>query len=317
MLKTIGVVILSILIVNASCWLSRDQYEEIKKVATWEVLPYETFLELFGNKTFEDMSSRVGQEIHSSEKDSFLKEDETVRLVSDAVLGDPAPVNAYDPRTKYPNCFKPPRQQGNCGSCYSFAIGMAFESRICIKSKNQILIELAPQYIVSCDSSNMKCRGGLLVESWRFLENTGIVSERCFPYVSGQSGYIPACPSKCVNSLDQFYALKANYNTYRSFTTIQAIKQELYDNGPLSTGMRTFEDFSAYRGGVYQYAWGRETDPHAVIIVGYGVDGSTPYWLIRNSWGTQWGENGYFRIVMNSVNAPEGRAGASSVPILG
>jgi C1A family cysteine protease len=295
--------------------LTIDQYEEIKKVATYEVLPYETFLELFGNKTFEEMSSRVGQPnilTVTETEESFLA-DETVKAVSDAEPLKANPVN-YDPRTIYPTCFRPARDQGFCGSCYAFSAAVAFESRICIASPSRYMIELSPQDIVSCDNDNMKCRGGYIAGTWAHLENFGAVSERCFPYVSGPAGFVPQCTSKCVSSVDQFYRFKANLRSYRPFTGIENIKTELVANGPMSTGMRTFEDFSAYKGGIYNYAWGRETDPHAVILVGYGVENGTNYWLIRNSWGTKWGENGYFRIIHNSVNAPEKMVGASSAP---
>lgn len=312
MYKILAIIIASTLIVNSSCYLTREQYEEIKKVATWDVMPYENFLQLFPNKTYEDISKRVGEHVITGGSWQVWEEPpkESVNIVA---AGDPLPTN-YDPRTTYPQCFDAPRQQGQCGSCYSFAVGLAFETRICIKSPKRYFWRLAPQYIVSCDGYNYKCRGGMMDQTWTFLENYGTVQESCFPYVSGQAGYVPSCPYNCVNG-EQMYKFQANKGSLRRFQTVDQIKQELYANGPVSTGMRTFEDFGVYQGGIYDYRYGRETDPHAVMFIGWGVEGGVNYWIIKNSWGPTWGESGYFRIKMYSVNAPENQAVTSQVPI--
>jgi len=161
----------------------------------------------------------------------------------------------------------------------------------------------------------MKCGGGLLVETWQHLENFGVPTERCNPYVSSE-GYVPGCPTACVSSIDQFYRFKAVKSTTRRMTNSESIKSEISTMGPVVTGMKTYEDFMTYNGGIYEYKWGRETDPHAVTIVGYGYDSArrNGYWIIRNSWGPKWGENGYFRIYFNSVNNPESNACAADAP---
>ncbi|EYC19985.1 hypothetical protein Y032_0023g813 [Ancylostoma ceylanicum] len=79
------------------------------------------------------------------------------------------------------------------------------------------------------------------------------------------------------------------------------IKKEIMTNGPVVASMRVFTDFYSYNGGVYVYTGGDDQGGHAVKIIGWGKERGTPYWLVANSWNTDWGENGgYFRILRGS-----------------
>ncbi len=77
------------------------------------------------------------------------------------------------------------------------------------------------------------------------------------------------------------------------------IKLEIFTKGPVSAGMATYEDFSAYKSGIYIHSVGDSTDHHAITIVGWGYDITykSEYWIVRNSWGPNWGEGGYFKIL--------------------
>jgi len=300
------------IIAFSSCWLTPGQYEEIKKVATWDLLPYNTFLELFGNKTFEQMSSRVGKQ-YSQASQPFLSDVPMVKAVADVGVST-APVS-FDVRQAFPQCFRPVRDQAHCGSCYAFAAVAAFEIRVCMQNRGKKLWELSPQDILQCDASNYKCEGGANIWTWQHIERFGITTEQCVPYVSGE-GYVPnGCPSLCTTSGRSAYEernrFKAVYGSLREFKSVESLKQELSTYGPVTSAMRTFEDFNAYQGGIYTYAWGRETDPHAIVIVGYGNQYGRQYWIVRNSWGAKWGENGYFRIWFGSLNDVESDACAS------
>ena len=78
----------------------------------------------------------------------------------------------------------------------------------------------------------------------------------------------------------------------------EAIKREIYKNGPLEASYTVYADFLSYKSGVYQHVTGKKLGGHAVRILGWGVDKttSTPYWLIANSWNTDWGDHGFFKI---------------------
>ena len=75
-----------------------------------------------------------------------------------------------------------------------------------------------------------------------------------------------------------------------------AIKTELINNGPVHTGFTVYQDFMNYKSGIYKHVSGSSLGGHAVVIIGYGVSNGTKYWICQNSWGANWGENGFFRI---------------------
>jgi C1A family cysteine protease len=71
-------------------------------------------------------------------------------------------------------------------------------------------------------------------------------------------------------------------------------------NGPVSAGMVTFEDIGPFQGGVYIHRVGKQTDHHAIVLIGWGYDVNyrSEYWIVRNSWGPEWGDQGYFKVLM-------------------
>lgn len=81
---------------------------------------------------------------------------------------------------------------------------------------------------------------------------------------------------------------------------VAALKAAVYNRGPVNVGYMVYEDFSSYRSGVYEYTWGKAQGGHGVVIVGY--DDTKQCFIVKNSWGTGWGENGYFRIAYSQVN---------------
>ncbi|VDM75817.1 unnamed protein product [Strongylus vulgaris] len=91
-------------------------------------------------------------------------------------------------------------------------------------------------------------------------------------------------------------------SAYGVAKTVAGIQKEIMTNGPVEAGYTVYEDFYQYTSGVYVHTAGKQLGGHAVKILGWGVDNNTPYWLVANSWNTDWGENaitrsGYFRIV--------------------
>ena len=78
---------------------------------------------------------------------------------------------------------------------------------------------------------------------------------------------------------------------------VESIKIEILANGPVETGFTVYADFFNYTGGIYQHLSGAAEGGHAVKIVGWGVEGTKHFWIVANSWGPYWGEEGYFRIL--------------------
>jgi len=101
---------------------------------------------------------------------------------------------SFDARTKWPNCFWPVRDQGQCGSCWAHGLSESFSVRQCSMGGNAV--ELSPQDAISCDKVNYGWQGGYIDKAWNYVLQTGLVTDKWFPYVSG-SGRVPACPTTC------------------------------------------------------------------------------------------------------------------------
>eukprot|EP00743_Colponemidia_sp_Colp-15_P000063 GILK01000076.1.p1 GENE.GILK01000076.1~~GILK01000076.1.p1 ORF type:complete len:320 (+),score=52.12 GILK01000076.1:34-960(+) len=188
----------------------------------------------------------------------------------------------------------PVRDQQQCGSCWAFGATEAFSDRLAIASNGKIDVVLSPEHLVSCDTQNYGCQGGYLDKAWDFIETTGVVSDACFPYTAG-SGVAPACASTCADG-SSWTTYKAKAGSVRQFTDVASIQLALMTNGPLEVAFSVYQDFFNYQSGVYSHVSGGLAGGHAVKLVGWGSDAGTDYWTIANSWGTGWGEQGFFRI---------------------
>lgn len=304
-------ILISICAYLSNCFLTRERYEEIKANVDFEVMEYETFLEIFGNKKSEEMSIHKGKNHLLGETElEFLNKKKTEEVFLDATplneiekssSGAGTTPEYFDWRDIYPQCFYPPYNQGDCGSCYSFSATFSLESRMCLKGKGMYRYRLSQQDVVSCDINNNKCLGDTIVNTYRYLENYGTCSYDCKPYVSGNLT-IPPCTNSCANRFEPFIRYRALKNSFWASDNIDQVKQNIYSYGPLSTFMQTFEDLGIFKSkGVYEHRFGKQTDFHAIVIIGWGKDAikNREYWIIRNSWGTDWGDNGYFKVYFN------------------
>ena len=204
---------------------------------------------------------------------------------------------SFDWREQTPNCVNEIRNQGYCGSCWAFALTNVLTDRLCIQTQGKERIEFSPQDLVSCDRYNYGCQGGDMFISWLYTNYYGVCTEECKEYVSIM-GYSPPCERRCSNT-----EKRIDYKLYRNdypkhFDTITSIKNEIMTNGPVESAFIVHDDFYYYRSGVYTYNWGDVLGGHAIKIVGWGLEKetNTKYWIVANSWGRQWGEDGYFKI---------------------
>ena len=210
-------------------------------------------------------------------------------------VGSPAQLpSSFDSRTQWPGCIHDVRDQQQCGSCWAFSASEVLSDRFCIDSKGQTNVILSPQYLVSCDTSSEGCQGGYLDTTWKFLQKTGLPTDACTPYTSG-GGDSGNCPSTCKDgSAPQFY--KAT--NLGSATDAASIAQAIVSGGPVQAAFSVYQDFMHYTSGVYKHVSGSLLGGHAIEIVGFGVTpDNVQYWIVKNSWGTSWGNQGYFWIL--------------------
>ena len=229
----------------------------------------------------------------------------------DGVEYDPSPEpvegelpTSYDFRST--GCGHTVLDQGRCGSCWAFGASEAHADRLCKVGKDHGT--LSAQHLVSCDTGNMGCNGGYLGRAWDYMCRSGTPTETCERYTSGTTGRSGTCHSSCDNGSQM---VKYGCKTRVHPRSVSAIKKEIYDNGSVEGGFTVYSDFMNYRGGIYVHKTGSVQGGHAIKIMGWGTEGGVDYWLCQNSWGTSWGENGYFRIKMGQCGI-EGQVYAAS-----
>lgn len=199
----------------------------------------------------------------------------------------------FDARTQWPGLIHPIRNQGQCGSCWAFGASESFSDRVAIATGDNVKFVFSAEDLVSCDSENYGCDGGYLNLAWDYIVNVGLVTEDCFPY-DAEAGDAAACQNTCVDG--------ENWKPYKAINvqslSIQEGQTEISTNGPIETAFNVYEDFFSYTGGVYTQQSQELAGGHAVKVIGYGYDepSGLNYWLAANSWGTDWGIEGFFMI---------------------
>ena len=192
-----------------------------------------------------------------------------------------------DWRTK--GAVTPVKDQGQCGSCWSFSATGSIEGQMVVAAKKP-LVSLSEQQFVSCSPAN--CNGGDQTQAWLWVlayQGGDVFTEASYPYVSGDTK-VP----KCNTTKKIVGATITNANVLpRDEVSMQAF---VSSNGPLAIGLDA-SSFQMYQSGVMTNCISKQ-DNHAVLIVGYDSTSVPPYWIVKNQWGTGFGEDGYIRIVM-------------------
>jgi len=134
----------------------------------------------------------------------------------------------------------------------------------------------------------------MLPNAWKYIKNTGLLTDSCFPYGAG-GGNAPACETKCADG-SPFTRTKAK--SVGAINGVENMQKELMTNGPVQVAFKVYKSFMSYKSGVYsKHFW--ELLPeggHAVKVIGWGTESGTDYWLVANSWDTTWGDEGLFKI---------------------
>ncbi|XP_042537771.1 cathepsin S isoform X2 [Dipodomys spectabilis] len=193
-------------------------------------------------------------------------------------------------------CVTEVKYQGACGACWAFSAVGALEAQL--KLKTGKLISLSAQNLVDCSTDkyqNKGCGGGFMTEAFQYIiDNNGIDSEASYPY--------KAVDEKCHYDSKNRAATCSKY-TELPFGSEDALKEAVANKGPVSVAIdASHPSFFLYRSGVYDDPECTQNVNHGVVVVGYGNLNGKDYWLVKNSWGISFGEQGYIRMARNSKN---------------
>lgn len=185
----------------------------------------------------------------------------------------------------------PVKNQGQCGSCWAFSAIGNIEGQWA--AAGHPLTALSEQMLVSCDKVDQACNGGIMDQAWDWIieNNSGnVFTEESYPYSSG-SGTVGTCQSdgKVGATIMGHVALEQDE---------EAIAAWLATNGPISIAVDA-STWQLYFGGVVSNCFSQQLN-HGVLLVGHNDNANPPYWIVKNSWGTSWGENGYIRLAKGS-----------------
>ncbi|KAJ3704899.1 hypothetical protein LUZ61_008604 [Rhynchospora tenuis] len=202
----------------------------------------------------------------------------------------------------------PVKNQGNCGSCWSFSATGAMEG--INKIKHGTLLSLSEQELVDCDTSCSGCNGGLMDYAFQWvIYNGGITTESDYPYTSGSTGTAGTC------NYPKTYDYAVSLLSYQDVTAnCESCLKNAVANQPVSVAIdASGSAFQFYSSGIFTGPCGTNLD-HGVLVVGYGpCSTGTAYWIVKNSWGTSWGESGYIRMQRN-IASTSGLCGIAMEP---
>jgi C1A family cysteine protease len=179
--------------------------------------------------------------------------------------------------------------QGNCGSCWAFATAQAIEAAYYLKYGKSV--RLSKQQLVDCENNSKGCSGGMLHTAMDYIKEKGIESEYEYPYAMIENNYCSYSDEKVVTKLDS-YEFCAEDDCATDENLYMALEK-----GPVAAAVDGSEHFMLYMGGVFDKPC--EELNHAILLVGYHrkkneLDDN--YWVVKNSWGEKWGENGFIKI---------------------
>jgi len=243
----------------------------------------------------------------AEEFSAYLTYDGSKKAFTNVVLLDQTNLStSVDWTTK--GAVTPVKNQGQCGSCWAYSTTGSTEGALAIAAGlgANSLVSLSEQELVDCAGSygNQGCNGGLMDDGFKYLEAKGDETEGDYPY-TGKTG---TCSSS-----KQSAASGVKAGKIKSYSDVSpkncAQMMAAVQKGPVSVAIEADQTgFQHYESGVFSGTCGTSLD-HGVLVVGYGTDGSSDYWKVKNSWGTTWGDAGYIRMAKScaATGEPTGR----------
>lgn len=199
----------------------------------------------------------------------------------------------------------PIRDQGSCGSCWAYSTTATLESYVLLTNgypaTDSVNLALS-EPMLFCESGAGDCTGGYPTTASDYIQNSGLVATSYYTY----SGTCPGALS--ANWQNEIYKIPSWTLIDQNISTVAELRSALNTYGPIVVGFQVYNDFYSYMGGIYQYVSGKFIGGHEVEVIGY--DDSNQCFIVKNSWGTSWGETstgksgggGFFRIAYSQVS---------------
>lgn len=215
----------------------------------------------------------------------FKQEVRTAAAAAQGILPSFDP--AVDWRTKNGGKVTPVKDQGTCGSCVSFGTVGLMEAMAMIEYNETL--DLSEADLHFCSSHGENCNGWYPSQAIRSVTERGVTDEAHFSYASAFSGGLPHCilssgRAQCLYKFQTFNWII--FDAYR--------KDYLTHHGPMIACLTVYDDFFSYGGGVYRHVTGQRAGGHCILVVGYSQ--AEGCWICKNSWGSEWGDAGFFKI---------------------
>lgn len=236
------------------------------------------------------------QDVKGILKNGFTKKKSVPRC---NVAKNELALDKYNFPALHPNCVSEVQNQGNCSSSFAFAaIGM-FNDRTCLANNDVKTFKASPQHPLACDKASSKgCQGGYLLGALDLGRVAGFVDSSCYAYDPEKAD---DCDTELISKC------KRNFVTdYCVLEGINEIKNQLSVQGPVASLMSVTREFLLYRDGIYDETLSeyKLEGNQAVKIVGWGADDEgQEYWIVENSWGTSWGQDGFAHVKMNTLDS--------------
>ena len=205
----------------------------------------------------------------------------------------------------------PVKDQGQCGSCWAFSTTEGVESAVW-KATGKLPPPLSTEQLVDCEKQDDGCDGGDIPEAVRYLKKYGMTTASEYPDDSSKSGHTRRCTWDGEYDIDVksfSYAIPQCQEGSCADQNEEKLAAALAKYGPLSICINSGDgqpgDWAKYKGGVLDKECKAKANlvDHCVQLVGYNKEAATPYWKVRNSWGPDWGEDGFIRLPYGKQNA--------------
>ncbi len=291
-----------------------EELEELKRLTNWQanmkfVEGHNTYADKFGYtlamNEYADLSSAEFSQIYNGYRMELKPQNNDTKIYEpDWSVEVPSSV---DWRQK--GAVSEIKNQGQCGSCWSFSATGSMEGQHFLKAGR--MVSLSEQNLIDCSGSygNNGCNGGIMDYAFRYvIANRGDDTESSYPYLARQTScrFNPSYVGGTISS----------YSDIRRYSE-NDLMNAVGNIGPISVAIdASHSSFQMYHSGVYNEPSCSSTRlDHGVLVVGYGTYNGQDYWLVKNSWGTGWGMNGYIMMSRNRNNQC-GVATQASYPIV-